>query len=382
MFSTPELVFRHPLELVPYALLGLVCAIVGVIYVTVFYGARDRFFARLPLPKMTKPAIGGLLLGVAAMAFPAMLGMGYGYVQMAIDGKLAASWMLGFVALKIAATSLTISSGGSGGVFGPSLAIGGVLGGAFGWAAHSVAPDVVHSPAAFVMVGMGAFFSGAAKVPLASVVMVMEMTGSYGLLVPTLLASVIAYLVTPLRVSLYENQVATRRDSRAHLGSFAVDVLSALRVRDVASSGADGRVVAADTPARAFLERVREDRSPTFAVVDRAGDVVGVVTHHRIRRAILGGEIAESTTVADLADRTVEPVALDDEVRAALDAFAEHEIETVPVSDVSGSRRLVGLLSRRDVLAAYDRELRTPRARSASPSGGSEPPPPSPQPAG
>ncbi|MBI1852496.1 MAG: chloride channel protein [Planctomycetes bacterium] len=356
MFATPPLVFRHPLELVPYALLGLVCAIVGAIYVKTFYGVRDRFFALLPLPKAIKPAIGALLLGLAAMSFPQVLGMGYGYVQQAIDGRLAVTWMLGFVALKIVATSLTISSGGSGGVFGPSLAIGGVLGGAFGWAAHSIAPNIVHSPAAFVMVGMGAFFSGAAKVPLASVVMVMEMTGSYGLLVPTLLASVIAYLLTPLRVSLYENQVATRRDSRAHLGSFAVDVLSKLRVRDAVSNGLDARVVASDILATTFMHSLHENHAPAFAIVDSAGDLVGLLTYARIRQAILKG-IRDDMTVLDLADRDVEPVSLDDDIRAALDAFLTHETELMPVSDSPGSRRLVGFLSRHDVLVAYDREL-------------------------
>src|SRR5262249_6823354 len=154
-----------------YCVLAVLCSAVAWGYVKIFYGARDRVFRKMPVPDLLKPAAGAALLGVLAMAMPSVLGMGYGYVQQAIDGDVGTGFMLLLVGAKIVATSLTISSGGSGGVFGPSLVIGGLLGGAIGTAAHRLAPAIFATPAAFVMVGMGAFFAGAAKVPFASVVM-------------------------------------------------------------------------------------------------------------------------------------------------------------------------------------------------------------------
>ncbi len=290
IFSTPDLHFHSPLELLGYAGLGIVCAIVAVVYVSVFYGSRDHFFDKLPIPRMLRPAVGAALLGLLAMAFPTVLGMGYGQVQAAIDGRLAAAWMLAFVGLKIVATSATISSGGSGGVFGPSLVIGGMVGGAFGTFLHSTLPGLAESPAAFTMVGMGAFFAGAAKVPLAAVVMVMEMTGSYGLLVPALLAASVAYLLTPLRWSLYENQVDNRMDSPAHLGSFSVDLLESLRVRDAMRTAIEGRLLSESRLVDEILDRLRSEGAAAYAVVDDEGCLTGLLTVDGIRRAIVRGD--------------------------------------------------------------------------------------------
>src|SRR5205085_9335163 len=141
-----------------------------------------------------------------------------------------------------------------------------------------LAPGVFPQPASFVMVGMGAFFAGAAKVPFASVVMVMEMTGSYGLLVPALLASAVAYLATPMEVSLYENQVATRADSPAHLGSFAIDLLKHIRVGDALRPAEDLATMSEDLPAAGIIGSLPEPRRSAYAVVNARGELTGLLT--------------------------------------------------------------------------------------------------------
>jgi len=216
LFNVPPISFHRPSQLGLYALLGIVCALVGSVYPRIFYGVRDRIFRPLPVPAWTKPALGALAVGVIALAYPACLGMGYGYVQEAMRGEHTLGFLLALVVLKIVATSLTISSGGSGGVFGPSVVIGGAVGAAFGRLATAYLPGIAPEPAAFVMVGMCGFFAGVAKTPLASVIMVMEMTGSYGLLVPSLVVSALAYLILPPGVKLYENQLANRDQSTVH----------------------------------------------------------------------------------------------------------------------------------------------------------------------
>src|SRR5262249_42827131 len=212
----PAVSFHRPAQLGLYVALGVACALAGSIYPRFFYGARDRIFRPLPIPAWTKPALGALLLGALALAFPECLGMGYGYVQEAMRGERTFAFLAALAVLKIVATSMTISSGGSGGVFGPSIVIGGALGAAFGRVAAASFPGAAPALAAFVLVGMCGFFAGVAKTPLSAVGMVVEVTGSYGLLVPSLVVSAIAYLILPPGIRLYENQIANRSVSPVH----------------------------------------------------------------------------------------------------------------------------------------------------------------------
>ncbi len=203
IFSFPPINFSGLRELPLYAILTLLCAGVGWLYVRVFYGLRDRFFKPMPIPRQLKPAVGGLLLGLLALAFPQVMTGGYGWVQWGAIGMppeltmppeapfvphMGMRLLLILAILKIVATGLTISSGGSGGVFGPSILIGGMLGGACGQFLAYLMPAAHIEPSAFVLVGMGGFFAGVSKTPLTSIVMVSEMTGSYSLLVPLMLA--------------------------------------------------------------------------------------------------------------------------------------------------------------------------------------------------
>ncbi len=197
-----------------YALLGVTAGLMATILPNVFYGARDLFHA-IPVPPHLKPAIGGLGLGLMALALPQVLGGGYGWIQEAINGRLALSLLFILAFAKMVALALTISSGGSGGVFAPSLYIGAMLGGGLA--------RLFHQPVApLVVVGMAAVFAGAARIPIATLLMVTEMTGGYHLLVPAALAVVLSYLIQVALTSklkyksLYEAQVGRRANSPAH----------------------------------------------------------------------------------------------------------------------------------------------------------------------
>lgn len=197
-----------------YAVLGLAAGLVGTALPLVFYGARD-LFRILPIPIWTKPAVGGLGVGLLALGLPQVLGGGYGWIQQAINGQLALRLVVVLIFAKMLAFALTVSSGGSGGVFAPSLFVGAMLGAAFAAILHQL-------PAAFAVVGMAAVFGAAARVPIATMLMVTEMAGGYDLLLPAGLAVMIGYLLqgwlsTYLKYrSLYEAQVPTRQDSPAH----------------------------------------------------------------------------------------------------------------------------------------------------------------------
>ena len=238
LFFPGPVEFSLPTELLPYAIFGVVCALVGYVYVRVFYGSRDRFFKPLGIHKMVKPALGGLMLGAIAVLSPQITDGGYGWIQMALEGKIFWGTMLLLVFLKIVATSCTISSGGSGGVFGPSVFIGAMLGGAFGFLGHKIAPGWVIHPNSFVLVGMGGFFAGVAKVPIASIIMACEMSASYTLLVPLMVVSSISFLLLR-NTSLYEKQQVSRFASPAHLTEFARGMLERIRVGEAVHDPTD-----------------------------------------------------------------------------------------------------------------------------------------------
>jgi CIC family chloride channel protein len=222
LFVIPSgLTFDRPAQLLGYAALGVAAGVVGAIQPPIFYGVRD-LFERLRIPRHFKPAIGGLGMGLLAMFFPQTLATGFGWVQMALTGGYVGYTLLLLVCAKILAMSLTISSGGSGGVFGPNVYIGGMLGGGVAYALNAWFPGAQISPAAFVVVGMGAAFAGTARVPISTLIMVTEMTGGYGLIVPAMLASSLSFVVQRAvgggfrYTRLYESQVEGRIDSPVH----------------------------------------------------------------------------------------------------------------------------------------------------------------------
>ncbi len=240
LFTVPAMGMPVFIDYFWYILLGLVAGVVATILPSIFYYTRDAFHA-IPIPPHVKPAIGGLLLGLMAIWLPQVLGGGYGWIQLAIDGKLALSMMAILVLAKMIAMALTVSSGGSGGVFAPGLFVGAMLGGAMA--------TLFHQPsAAFAIVGMAAVFGGAARVPMATLLMVTEMTGGYHLLVAAALAVFISYMVEALLTSrlkyksLYEAQVAGREDSPAHHGDYMKAALHILKNHNITLSADDEHV--------------------------------------------------------------------------------------------------------------------------------------------
>jgi CIC family chloride channel protein len=224
LFQIPGgLTFQHPASLLGFAFLGLMAGVYGALLPNIFYGVRD-LFAKIPGPPHLKPALGGLLVGCLAIAYPEILGTGYGWVELTLAGRLSFTTLLVLLLLKAPAMSLTVGSGGSGGIFGPTVAIGAMLGGVVGSVFQSLVPSWGLSTASFVLVGMAAVFAGAGRVPISTLIMVVEMTGGYGLIVPAMLANVLSFVVQhsvsarlPYQ-SLYESQLPTREDSPVHRG--------------------------------------------------------------------------------------------------------------------------------------------------------------------
>jgi len=357
LFDTPEYLFNHPVELIPYSILGIVCAFLGVVYIKIFYGFRDHFFKKLKIPNHFKPAIGGLMLGVLAFFLPHILGGGYGWVQLAIFGKMSIRLMLVLAIAKMFATAFTISSGGSGGVFAPSLFIGAMLGGAFGGICQLVFPGLVSQPTAFVLVGMGGFFAGAANVPIASVIMACEMTGSYGLLAPLLLVSTVSFLFTR-RWSIYEKQVKSRVDSPAHFGEFAIDVLKDLKVKDVVGENKELLSIPEGMPLRKILRMIVDVHGSCFPVVNSEGKMTGMISVDDLRRIIFEKYMIGLIVAKDIATTTdIITVTRDEDLHSVMRKFTIKNIEELPIVNKEKSGKVDGILSRKDVIIAYNKRL-------------------------
>lgn len=240
LFILPQgVTFGQPLDMGWFIVLAVAAGVLGAILPSVFYFIRDAFH-RLRVPNQVKPAIGGLILGLIGIFVPQLLGGGYGYIQFALQGGAGLSlWLLFFLSVgKVLALSLTVSSGGSGGVFAPSLFVGALLGAAFASLLHAAGvTGVDHS--ALAVVGMAALFAGAARVPIASMLMVVEMTGGYDLIMPAMLAVTVSYLVQSFLTrnarypTLYEAQVRGPVDSPANLDTYRRIVADFLRERRV-----------------------------------------------------------------------------------------------------------------------------------------------------
>ncbi len=353
--------FTDPVQLVYYALIGLAAGIVGRLYIGGFYGAT-RWFAGWRLPREVRPAIAGFLVGCMGVVMPGVLGTGYGWVQAGLDRTtllgLPVLVVLALPFAKILATSLSIGSGGSGGIFGPGLVIGGLLGAGVWRLLVGVAPAVPNDPSGFVIVAMMAMFGSIAHAPLAVMLMVAEMTGNLAMLAPAMLAIGISMLVVGPR-SIYRSQLRNRSESPAHQFRFAMPLLSSIPAGDAVR--APRLVLNAATTARDALERLARAGMPGAPVVGRDGSLRGTVDADALEAS------PSDAKLGDLADSTTS-VTVDDSLDDVLAALADGHRTWVPVTGPDG---LAGILSTGDVMTAYRSALaaNVRRVRSVTATG-------------
>jgi len=359
MFTVPSLEFQHPWELPLYLVLAVCCAAVGAVYVRTFHWLRHRVFERLPIPRYLVPAIGGLLVGLIGFFVPEVLGMGYGWLQLAMNQQLALKLVLALVALKILATSFTVGSGGSGGMFAPSIVIGGLLGAGVGMILHGLFPGIAQQPAGFALVGMAGFFSAVSKTPVASLLMVSRMAAGSGLLVPLMVATAVGYLLTPRHDSIYENQVDSRIDSPAHHGEYVVDTLDGMRVGDVLPPDAKLTTLRLDTPLTEILDTVAGSKQYVFPVLDAGGDLRGVILFDDIRLFFTERNFPSSVIVAeDLLAKNLVTIHLNEDIASVMRKLQDSMQVELVVVDQDGSRKVAGILGRRHILSVYQDRVR------------------------
>ena len=359
--------FASPIELIPYAVLAFVLTLVGGLYVQTFYGTQ-KIFQRLPIIPHLRPALGAALAGGIGIGLLyvfeqdrrvlAVLGTGYGTLQGALTAavNLGIPLLLTIAFAKIATTSLTISSGGSGGVFGPSMVIGGCLGAAVGLAFQSVWPAAVQHPEAFAVVGMAGFFAGVARAPISTIIMVRALTGDFGLLVPTMLVCTLTFVMSR-HWKLYRMQVPTRMDSKAHRGDFIVDVLEGLRVRDVYQRDRTITLIPEAMTLDEIVHRLARNHQHYFPVVDANDRMVGIFSDDDVRSYLYDDTLWNLALARDIMVGNFVSVSPEDDLNTALKRFTSLNLDELPVIDPEDSGRLLGMLRRKETIAAYNERL-------------------------
>ncbi len=355
LFEAQDFVFQNPLELGPYTILTLVVVAGGFLYVKSFYGIH-RLFKKINIPSHIKPAIGGLCTGAIGFFLPQTLAFGYGFAQMALDNQLPTLFLLGLALGKILTTSFSIASGGSGGVFGPSVVIGGALGGVVGRFFHAIMPGIVPEAGAFVVVGMAGFFASVSNAPISTIMFVSEMTNSYHLLLPSMLVCTISYLLSR-RWTIYIKQVKGKLDSNAHRGDFFIDVLAAIRVKELIPSLRKTQIIPEKMTFAQFREVFKSSQQHYFPVVDQEKRLTGIFSINDIRGVLFDQEIGELIRMKDVASTDIIFTTPSEDLNEVLKKFTIRNLNRIPVVKDEDHASLLGMLDRREVIQFYNQRI-------------------------
>ncbi len=368
LFEIPTLTFQNPWQLGPYALLALWMVVLAMIYTRSFYGIT-HLFHRWRVPPHIKPAVGALLTGAVGLALYyafgenqrvlAVLSFGYGSLQEAFNGSslLTAGVLLAISLGKILTTSLTIGSGGSGGVFGPSMVIGGCGGGALGIVMSHWWPGLQIDPASFVVVGMAGFFAAAAKTPFSTIIIVSEMTGGYLLLLPALWVCMLAFILSDEQ-SIYTAQVESRSRSPAHQGSYVRDLLSGVLVGQLTEKLGKPLVLKLGDSLALMLRKLDGTAYSVAPVVDADNRLLGVINLEELYFASQLRDVASAILAEDLMRTDIQPLTPDDSLDKAQELFVENDLLVLPVVDDLAERHLLGMIRRFDIASAYIQRLK------------------------
>jgi len=356
LFTIPlDLVkYTHPVSLILYALVGLICAGISIGYVKVFYVITD-YFSKIRIPKYLKPAIGGVLVGMIGIVFPQILGTSYGWLQIAInqDYTLLPLYILGpVIVFKILATSLTIGSGGSAGVFGPSLIIGGLVGAFIGTAFHLLGLFTWIDVSSVIIVAMVSFFGATAKTPISSIIMGSELTGGYALLAPMMLATFVAYIMSGQHNSIFRNQVLNRSDSPAHRMEYQRPILSDFYVKDAIRSATNK--LSKDVSIEESLQIMNRNNSKIILVVNQDDILQGVVYKHKLFE--FPEEYRKSVKLESIMIKDPFFAYNSDSLHNALVRLSSNDLQEMPVLS-NENDKVIGIITISDLVKLYDKEV-------------------------
>jgi len=353
-FVVPHYTLVSISEIPLYMILGIIAGLIGVFFTTLLYKSEDLFDA-WKIPEYTKAAIGGLMIGTIGIFFPHIFGVGYDAIGLALLEKLPWIIILALVFIKILATSLTIGSGGSGGIFAPSLFVGSMTGGAFGYLVHTLLPATTATAGAYSLVGMGAVVAATTHGPITAILILFEMTGDYKIILPLMLSCIIASILASQikRESIYTTKLI-RRGTDIRAGK-EVNVMKSLLVEDAMTHEVE--TISENMPLRDLLKFTLSSKHSSFPVVNNEGLLTGILTFQDFKGVIYEEGLEDLVVAKEFSTAKVITINKNENLDTALKKIGFRNIEQLPVVDENNPRKIIGILSRRDVFSAYNKAL-------------------------
>ncbi|MEE8423208.1 MAG: chloride channel protein [Thermodesulfobacteriota bacterium] len=337
-----------------YTVLGIIIGLLALLFIFILSRMEDGFEG-IGIPVYLKTAIGGLLLGSIGIFFPHVFGNGYETIDMSLIGQLSWYLLLALLFMKMLATSLTLGSGGSGGIFAPSLFMGAMAGGVIGKLVNALFPTLTASPGAYSLVGMGAMVAAATHAPITAIIILFELTNDYKIILPIMITSVVATLTSTLlkKESIYTIKLV-RRGINIKSGR-ETHMMKSVLVKDAMNKKVE--VIREDMPFKELIQFVPNSRHTNFPVVDAKGKLTGIISLQDFREVIFEENLEDLIVVKELATAEVITVTPDQNLSDALTKIGFRNIEQLPVVDEEDPRKIVGMLSRRDIITAYNKAL-------------------------
>ena len=355
-FPIPDYHMVNPFVEMPlYAVMALILGLLAVVHIRFFYFVRDKFQA-LPIHAQIKPIIGAFMVGSIGIVFPQVMGDGYEFIELALAGHGILWIMLALIAMKSIATAITLGSGGAGGVFAPSLFIGAVAGGAFGAVVHYLLPEYTASSGAYATIGIGAFLAASTHAPMTAMFLLFEMTGNYLIIVPIMLTAIMA---TVTASKFYPDSIDTvdftREGIDIHEGR-EVAILKSIRVGKALTEEVDFISETANINQLLELFAMAKD-SFYFPVINHTGMMVGVVSMQDVKTILHDEEQRVCFLVGAICSHDVISMTPDDNLYEAMHLFDVKGLDEIPVVESKEDPWVLGMIKRKDVITAYNREI-------------------------
>ncbi|MCK5519693.1 MAG: chloride channel protein, partial [Candidatus Marinimicrobia bacterium] len=354
-FTVPEYHLVSPLELIPYTVLGVLSGLVALAFIKMLYKFEDIYDGS-KYNQIIKTGSGGVIIGLMGIFIPAIFGVGYDSMDAALQGQLVWSTMLMLVFAKLLATSVSLGSGGSGGIFAPSLFLGTMTGGFFGALIHQFFPAFTAESGAYSLVGMAAVVAGATHAPLTAILIIFEMTNDYKIILPLMISSIIAVLVTR---KYHKESIYTLKLVRKGINLFAgrdINILRQYNVGDLMSEDVSSAKSA--TPLKKILAQMLNEKNDEIFITDNKERFLGVITLNSVKEYLIDQDILADIVIAsDIMDFEIPTLKVDDKLDLAMHLFGRREHKILPVISTSTDKKLLGVVNIQDAINTYNKEL-------------------------
>ncbi len=348
--------YVSPYEIGFYFILGAVSGFASYLFIKILYFSEEYFDEKMKIPEYLKPVVGGFAIGIVALAFPQVMGVGYDSINAALQGNVIWYLALGLVFLKILATSITLGSGGSGGIFAPSLFMGAMLGVFYGHFVHQWFPEISAGPGAYALVAMGGLVAGTTRAPVTAIIIVFELTNDYNIILPLMITVVISTILSSklTRESIYTLKLVLRN---IHIKEgTATNIMESIFVKDVYTKNVD--TINISDNFNVVVQKVINGKGRKFPVVDNNNELKGIILTSTIKDYLFDKDLLKNLLVAsDLLSPSFDTCTLDDNCQVVLDKMKKYDFEGLPVVESKNSLQLIGMVWRKDIQDEYDREV-------------------------